>query len=259
MVTIEKLLEGKSTIINNKEYLSTKKYIEPFLNFMKKFTNDFYVNAQPPKQLTITDSKQDITYNKVWVQAIMPKKCDKCGYAETYNLVYALDVKKPIYKIFKAYKDRTNNNLYVFDSQWLNVYELRSGEEFISFDNIIKHLMEKTDDSEIRFKNMLESTISSDEKKRQQKLGSLIENSMYYYYYHKGGKVKIAPQMVIKAYQNVYSNSSSRNYIGDSNESSLLNYYDAFSTLVTQDSKDILNRFEKCAVCLQILNEELWK
>jgi hypothetical protein len=29
--------------------------------------------------------------------------------------------------------------------------------------------------------------------------------------------------------------------------------------LVTQDSKDIINRFEKCALCVQILNSELWK
>lgn len=61
---------------------------------------------------------------------------------------------------------------------------------------------------------------------------------------NKGGKIKIAPQMVLKAYQNVYMNSSSRNYV-DSGESTMFNYLDAFSSLITEDNKDIVNRFEK--------------
>lgn len=45
----------------------------------------------------------------------MPEKCDKAGFAETYNLVYALDVRKPVYKLFKAYKNKKSTNLYVFN------------------------------------------------------------------------------------------------------------------------------------------------
>ena len=82
---------------------------------------------------------------------------------------------------------------------------------------------------------------------------------MFYEYCNKGGKVKLATAMVLKAFQNVYMDSSSRNYVSETEESSLFNYLDAFSTLVTQDSKDIVNRFEKSALALQILNEELWK
>ena len=46
----------------------------------------------------------------------MPAADDIDGLAETYNLVYALDVQHPVYKIFKAYKDRRNDNLFVFNS-----------------------------------------------------------------------------------------------------------------------------------------------
>ena len=114
-ITIEKLLEGKSTIIKENEYLSTEDYVSPFVKLMKKFTNDFSIQVQLPSQLTITDSKEDITYNRVWVQAIMPST--SYGYSETINLVYALDVRKPIYKIFKAYKDKKTGNLFAFNSQ----------------------------------------------------------------------------------------------------------------------------------------------
>lgn len=64
-ITIEKLLEGKSTVIKDKEYLSTADYVVPFLEIMSKFTKDFYCKVEIPKQLTITDRKQDITYNRV--------------------------------------------------------------------------------------------------------------------------------------------------------------------------------------------------
>ena len=195
----------------------------------------------------------------MWVQAVMPNSNDVCGYAETFNLVYALDVRKPVYKLFKAYKDRKTGNLFVFDSQWLSVYELKPDTAFINFEQSIKNLMEMTDDSEIRFNRLNKEFLSSRTKDKQQKLGSLIENSMFFEYCNKGGKVKLAPAMVLKAFQNVYMDSSSRNYVSETEESSLFNYLDAFSTLVTQDSKDIVNRFEKSALALQILNEELWK
>jgi hypothetical protein len=64
-ISIGKLFEGKSTIIKNNEYLSTEEYVNPFIEFMKKFTNDFYIQVQLPNQFTITDSKEDITYNRV--------------------------------------------------------------------------------------------------------------------------------------------------------------------------------------------------
>ena len=63
----------------------------------------------------------------------MPNSNDVCGYAETYNLVYALDVRKPVYKLFRAFKDKKTGNLFVFNSQWLNVYELKPSTPFIEF------------------------------------------------------------------------------------------------------------------------------
>ena len=252
-ITIEKLLEGKSTVIKENQYLTTKEYVSPFIEVMKKFTTDFSVQVQLPSQLTITDSKEDITYNRVWVQALL--KDNSYGYTETINLVYALDVRKPIYKIFKAYKDRKTGNLYAFNDSWLNVYELKPKENFIEFDEVIKNLMQLTDDSEIRFKKMKTEFLSSDAEDRQKKLGELIEDSMLFETNNKGGKIKIAPAMVLKAYQNVYMDSSSRNYISNTEECSVFNYVDAFSSLITEDTKDIVNRFEKNRLIYKMFTE----
>ena len=64
-ITIGKLLEGKSTVIKEREYLSTEEYVKPFIELMSKFTKDFSVQVQLPTQFTITNSKEDITYNRV--------------------------------------------------------------------------------------------------------------------------------------------------------------------------------------------------
>ena len=114
--------------------------------------------------------------------------------------------------------------------------------------------MELTDDSDKRFDNLEKNTVSSETEERQQFLGELIENSMLFEITNKGGKVKIAPQMVLKAYQNVYMDSSSRNYVGEE-ECTKLNYLDAFSSLITEDDKDIVNRFEKNLLVYQMFTE----
>ena len=258
-ITIGKLLEGKSTVIKDKEYLATSEYVTPFLEIMSKFTKDFYCKVEMPKQLTITDKKQDITYNRVWLQAVMPTKCDIDGYAETFNLVYGLDIRQPVYKIFKAYKDRRSENLYCFDSRWLSVFELKPGEKFTNFEPIIINLLEMVDDSNLRFKKMNTEFFSSDIKEKHTKLGDLIEKSMLYEFYGKGGKVKLSPPTILKAFQNIYMNPSSKYYTKDVEECSLFKYADAILTLIT-DEQDIINPFEKGYLCLQLFdNGEICK
>ena len=53
--------------------------------------------------------------------------------------------------------------------------------------------------------------------------------------------------------------SSSKFFVSDTEESSLFNAYDAISTLITQDTKDIINRWEKCYLIGQIINSEICK
>lgn len=183
----------------------------------------------------------------------MPTKCDIDGYAETFNLVYGLDVRQPVYKIFKAYKDRKSENLFCFDSRWLNVYELKPGERFINFEPIIKSLLEMVDDSNLRFKKLKTIFFSSNVEEKHTILGDLLEKSMLYEYYGRGGKVKLAPPMIIKAFQSIYLNSSSKFYVKDVEECLMFNYVDAILTLIKEDG-DIMNSFEKCNLCLKLFD-----
>ena len=132
---------------------------------------------------------------------------------------------------------------------------MKPGEKFVDFEPVVKHLLELTDDSERRFETLENYKLSSEPKNRQQLLGELIENSMLFEINNKGGKIKIAPQMVLKAFQNVYMDSSSRNYVTDQEECTKLNYLDAFSSLITEDDKDIVNRFEKNLLVYQMFTD----
>lgn len=64
-ITKSLLLNGKPTLIKDKEYLSTREYVEPFLNEMSKYTDNFIINVTLPSQITLTNKEEDITFNRV--------------------------------------------------------------------------------------------------------------------------------------------------------------------------------------------------
>ena len=60
-----------------------------------------------------------------------------------------------------------------------------------------------------------------DSDKRHSLLGELIEKSMLYEYNNIGGNTKLSSALVIKAYESVYMDSSSKFYVGDTEESNV--------------------------------------
>lgn len=100
-ITLSKLLEGKPTIIKGKEFFATKDYVQQFIDEMSKYTDKFIINVQEPSQVILTNNTNDTTYNRVWIQAIMPNSIE--GLNEIYHFVYGLDMRTPVYKIFRSY------------------------------------------------------------------------------------------------------------------------------------------------------------
>lgn len=245
------LLQGKSTIIKNKNYLSTKEYVEPFFDYMSKFTNDFIIRVQTPNQITVTDDNKDITFNRVWIQALMPESTTIDNHRECYHLIYGIDVKKPVYKIARGYLNMACTNLCVFDPQWLIVQELIPETSFV-YD--IKNIMSLTSDFEIKLKKMKNSFLSSKLEDRQELLGKMIEKCLLYEYNNISGKIKLSPNIVIKAYENVYLNNSSPYYIKEG-ECSIFNYYNAFTELIRDSNKkDLMTGYEKTFLVGELFN-----
>lgn len=171
----------------------------------------------------------------------MPDSYTIDNHQEVYGLVYGLDVRTPVYKVYKGMLNRACTNLCVFNPEWQQVYELKPEENFTYS---IKRIMEMVSDFENTIRTMKNTYLSSDDYERHRLLGHMLEKSILMEHRNFGGKVKISNSTVIKAYEDVYLDNRSKYYTGDQ-ESTVFNYYNAFTDLVSNQDKDIMNKFEK--------------
>ena len=253
-IQLAELLKGKSTLIKNKEFYPTKTYVEPFIERMSKFTDEFRIQVKIPDQITKTSDNEDLTYNRVLIQAIMPEKYCIDSHDEVIGLVYGLDVKKPVVKQYRGMLNRACTNLSVFDPAWINVQELIPGEP-INY-NPIKELMEKTSSFAETLKKIKAKTI--DRSERKQYLGEWVDYSLRESQDYGFGKVKIAVSTPIDAYKQLFIDSNSEYYVPEGINPSLFDVYNSFTQIITDGtSKDLLNSFEKTLLIgklLQIIN-----
>lgn len=234
-ITLDLLLKGKPTVIKGREFLPTKDYVGAFIDEMSKLTKDFIINVTLPSQLTLTNKEEDITFNKVWIQAVIP---GVENLKEVINLVYVLDIKKPCYKVFRTYSEEGRH--ITFNDDWMFTGEIKDEEPFKL---PINELMSKENPVPVIISKM-KKTFLSDESKYDL-LGKLIEKSMLYEYNSISGKVKLSPNTVIKAHESVYLDSTSKLYCKDQ-ESTVYNFYVALLDEIKEASrKDIINSFEK--------------
>lgn len=240
-ITLDYLAKGKPTVIKDKPYFKTSEYVDPFIDQMSKFTNKFIVQVQTPDQVTVTDGSEDLTFNRVWIQAVLPEKYTIDNHDECYGLIYGLDVKKPVYKIYRGYLNQACTNLCVFNPDWLEVQELLPEEKFTYS---ITNLMEKANDFESKLKQIKNTYLENDTDSRHKFLGQMIEKALLNEYNNLSGKTKIANSTVIDAYKSVYLDSSSSYYVGDQ-QTTVFNYYNAFTEILRDDKKDIMQKLEK--------------
>lgn len=246
-ITLDALFYGKATIIKDKEYLSAKEYVEDFIKEMSKYTKKFIINVQVPSQLTLSNSSKDLTYNKVWIQAIMPSDNDIEGCHEVYGLIYAIDIKNPVYKIYRGYINPETQNLCVFNPKWIQTFELKSKEKL---KYSISSLMEMPSDFKIKLNKSKSTFISTEDNHKL--LGEIIEKSLLYTFDTISGKIKLSPNDVINAYVNIFHDTTSKYYL-DNKECSYDHFYNAISEQIN-DSKDIINRYEKSLLIGMLFN-----
>lgn len=173
-ITLEQLLKGKSTRINDKDFLSTEEYISPFVDKMKNSTDSYRIEAISPNQITLDKEGEDITYNRVLIQALLPNKVDK--YNEMYALTYSLDIRKPVYKVYRALYDNQSNILIAFNPNWFLTKEIKTNE---TFELPLTSLMEATSDYEVKLKKYNNTVFSTKEADRYYRLGSWIEKCQF--------------------------------------------------------------------------------
>ena len=249
-ISAKELLEGKSTIIKNKEYFPTKTYVEPFLEKMSKFTDKFIIQVKEADQMSVTKDSKDMVYNRVWIQAVLPEKYTVDNHDETYGLVYGLDARKPVAKIYRGTLNRACLNLCVFNPSWLHVQELQPDAP-IDY-SMLKELVQKENDMHVIIEKMKQEYMIREDKKLH--LGDWIDFSIRQYDDRGFGKVQIASSVPINAYKDLYLDTDSKYYIPEGINPTKFQIYNTFTELITHDKKDILNTADKTLLLSKMLD-----
>ena len=252
-LTVEQLLQGKATKIKEKEFFTTKAYVEPFFERMSKYTEEFIINVKPADQISLTPSGEvnfdDIVYNRVWIQAVLPDEYAYENHKRVMSMLYALDTRKPVVKMYTGALNMACLNLCVFNPDALNVAELEPITAInyspinllMGMNDTIKSTLEKLDKMIFNRNEIYED------------LGLWIDRCITSKFNSGFGTVKITESAPINVYKDLFYNEDS-NYYTKGEEVDGFTVYNAFTDLITQHKKDLVNKFEKTLLIKEIMD-----
>lgn len=251
-LTIEQLIQGKATRIKNKEYFTTEAYVTPFLDRVSKMTNNFIINALPAKQISLTQDNEvnfdDIVYNRVWIQGVLPDKYAWDNHRRVISMIYALDSRTPVVKFYVGALNMACLNLCVFNPEFLSVAELEP-ENAINY-SFLNNAMSLTDDTTATLKKLSEMEYKKDDMYAE--LGHWVDNCINSKISRGFGAIKLSETTPIAAYKNLFYDEKSKYYTTD-NVVDGFTVYNAFTDLITQDKRDLVNKFEKTLLVKDII------
>ena len=254
-ISITEALAGKSTSIKGKEYLSTTAYVEPFLERMSKYTDNFIINGIQPDQITLTKegniNLEDITWNRMWIQAVMPDNIGYDNHSRVVGMVYGLDVRKPIVKFYVGGLNMACCNLCVFSPSFLDVKELEP-EKAIDY-RVVDHLMTQTDNVRAILEKLSNTEVEYNETVINENLGDWVRKTLNNSFTNQLSKVKLATSSAIDAYKLLYEKEDSPYFVPQGTTTDMFNIYNAWTQVITDDKKDIINKAEKTLLVGNIL------
>ena len=255
-ITVDKLLKtGKATKIKEKAYFSTSQYVIPFLERMSNITDDFRVQVKLPDQISYTKDgeikEDDLVYNRVWIQAVLPTELSIENHKQVIGLVYGLDVRKPVAKIYSGGLNMACTNLCIFSPDYLDVQEIQP-ETPINYKSV-NFLIEKTLDVAAQLKRLKEIEVPYNERTINENLGKWVRKAMATTYNNGYGKIKIAADLPIDAYKLLYEDKESPYYVQYGYSCSMFDVYNAMTQIITNDTRDIMNKAEKTMLIKYIL------
>ena len=258
-IQLNELLAGRATRIKNRDYFQTAAYVEPFLDRVQKISKEIRVQVQLPTQITYTANgdinTEDITYNRVLIEAILPDeyKFNDDPHRAVLGMVYGIDVRKPVVKFFKGQERMSCTNLCVFSPQLLSCQDLEP-ETQIDF-KPLERIIEQTDDTATWLKKLIETEFDCSEHNVNESLGRWIRNCINYSFNNHYQPVKIACSTPIDAYKSLFEKEDDDYYIGLNGNTSMYQIYNAFTQVLTDGmKKDPFNIFEKTLLLKDILD-----
>lgn len=252
-LTIDQLLQGKATRIKDREYFTTEQYVMPFLERMAKFTDEFIIQAKPADQISLTPNGdvnfEDIIYNRVNIEAVLPNEYCFEGHKQVVGFVYALDTRKPVVKEYMGGLRTACLNLCTFNPAALSVQELEP-EKAINY-GFLNHCLEMADDMGDKLRALSDMEINRDQMFKE--IGMQVDRCINYKFHNDFGTVKLPESLPIEVYKNLFYNEKS-DYFTKENSVSGFDVYQAYTDIICNGkSKDLVNRFEKTLLVSRIL------
>lgn len=255
---LKTLYTGKATIIKEKQYLSAKAYIQPFVERLETYKAKFICQAKQADQLSYDGNNIDIVYNKVLITAVLPTEYDftithtepnlfsaqdstNKVYHRVVCMSYALDIKTPVCKFYTGVVDE-NMNFYAFGKDCLNIQEIEVDTplNYTLLNTIIQNGFKDVCMKMIKqFKDIKYKSVDI-----YKILGEWIDFTITKDYGTDFGKVKLSSNMAVEAYKQIAINKDSEFY-SEAAERNLNDLYRAWSSQIEKDDKDIINRYEK--------------
>lgn len=257
-ITINELMAGKATKIKDKEYFCTEAYVTPFMERMSKFTDNFIIQAKTADQISLTPNgginMDDVIYNRVNIEAILPDEYAFEGHKQVIGFVYALDTRKPVVKLYTGAIRSACLNLAVFNPSALSVQGLEP-ESAINY-SFLKQCMAMTEDINIHLKKLSDMEFTRNECFTQ--LGKWVDNCITKKFVTDFGAVKLAESLPIEAYKSLFYEEKSPYYTQEDVVNGF-DVYNAFTDLICNKGKssgknELINRFEKVHLVGQIMN-----
>ena len=249
-IDLNTLLKGKATSIKGKDYFPTAAYVEPFLERMSRLTDDFRIQVKLPDQITKDKDLEDVTYNRVVIQAVLPEELIT-DHSQVIGMVYGLDTRKPIVKFYSGALDSVCTNLCVFSPDQCSCSEIEpeTAINYKPINSIVENIRSTVD----FIKKMKGTAFNCSYRNTSERLGDWIKNCMLYDFSNGFGKVKIATSTPIDAYKLLFEDKESR-YFVTTPETDMYNVYGAFTQIITDNMKrDMINQFEKTILVKRIL------
>ncbi len=249
-VSIEELMQGQSTVIKNKEYFATERYIKPFIDRMAPVADHFECRAIQPTQLSIgRNGEINSIYNKVLIEAVNTIEND---YAEVVGMAYAIDTKKPVCKFFKGIKDNLDYGYLFIDNNTNIVSQELEPETNLNY-SLLDSLLDKETQTMDWMKSLKTIDFNASNDEVNYKLGQWIRFAINCNLSDEFGSIKIASQDIIAGYKELFEDSKSDFYCGLGVHTNYFEIYKSFSNVI-YEGKDIINIADKTYLLKLILS-----
>lgn len=247
-VTEGQLLAGTALEIKEVEYASTKEFVTPFLEAVKPLKERVEIRVKHANPTVINESgERQLAFTRVNIEAYI--KTDKpllAEHVEVIGLCYALDVKQPIAKIYRGYRN-ASGNLIIPNPALIAIQEIAE-DELISVEAIENLLGNAT--NLLEYDKKLQTLISTTQISND--LGRWVVACADLTIKEDSYKVQLGSAYPIKAFKSLIIDQDSEYYVAGK-DTYINNVLHSLLNIVTNDDKDIITEFEKTVLINRML------